>query len=405
MKRNKQIFRHLFSIQDGIDMNYNKYQHKELSEIGMGCYTLGGAYGQVNGRRYKEVLKHAYDQGVNLFDTADTYGPKAEEVLGEAVAPFREEINISTKVGIREGYKADMSYDSVISACDDSLERLDTSYVDFYFVHFDDPDTPVERTIGALEDLKMDGKIDNYGLSHLPIDRVKEYVEKGDVTVSMLELSAVSRQAKKELLPFYNENDIGAFAFSITGRGILTGKFEEKPQFEPGDIRNMDPLFKHARFESALRIAEKMDKIGDKYDKSSVQVAINWVINQDGIISALTGPSTIEHLEENVGGSGWDIHEEDMEELDKFLEEEEERLKKTEPERVKKILTQGLPDHKGTAFNDLVYAMETSINHDMVKEKEIMPLFQKLITMQKSEKGLTEKGLKEIQTQIRNTVF
>ncbi|MFW5928134.1 MAG: aldo/keto reductase [Thermoplasmatota archaeon] len=312
---------------------------------------------------------------------------------------------LSTKVGIKEGYKADMSYDSVISACDESLERLDTSYVDFYFVHFDDPDTPVERTIGALEDLKMDGKIDNYGLSHLPIERVKEYVEEGDVAVSMLELSAVSRQAKKELLPFYNEHDIGAFAFSVTGRGILTGKFDEVPKFDPGDIRNMDPLFKHARFESGLRITEKMDEIGEKYEKSSVRVAINWVINQDGIISALTGPSSIDHLEENVGGSGWDIHEEDMDELDSFLEKEEERLKRTEPEMVKKILTQELPDHKGTAFNDLVYAIETSINHGMVSERKIISLFQKLITMQKSEKGLTFSGLKEIQNQIKNKVL
>lgn len=388
-----------------IDINYNQYQRKELSEIGMGCYALGGAYGSVNENKYKKVLEHAYDLGINLFDTADTYGPKAEEILGEAVSQFREKVNISTKVGIKEGYKADMSYDRVMSACDESLERLDTSYVDFYFVHFDDPNTPVEKTIAALEDLKMDGKIDNYGLSHLPIERVKEYVAKGDVTISMLELSAVSRQAKKELLPFYDENDIGAFAFSVTGRGILTGKFEKTPKFEPGDIRNMDPLFKHARFESALRITEKMSELGEKYDISSVQVAINWVINQDGIISALTGPSSIDHLEENVGGSGWDIHEEDMVELNSFMENEEERLKKTEPEMVKKILTQELPDHKGTAFNDLIYAMETSITQNMVSEKEIMPMFQKIMTLRKSEKGLTHKGLEEIQTQIKNTVF
>jgi len=388
-----------------IDINYNKYQRKEISEIGMGCYALGGAYGSVEERKYKKVLEHAYDLGVNLFDTADTYGPKAEEVLGEAVNPFREDINISTKVGIKEGYKADMSYDRVISACDESLERLDTSYVDFYFVHFDDPETTVERTIGALEDLKMDGKIDNYGISHLPIERVREYIRKGDVTVSMVELSAVSREAKKELLPYYREQDIGAFAFSVTGRGILTGKFEEKPKFDKGDIRNMDPLFKHARFESSLRITEKMKEIGEKYEKSSVQVAINWVINQEGIVSALTGPSKIDHLEENVGASGWDLYEEDMDELDSFLEKEEEKLKKIEPEIVKKILTQELPDHKGTAFNDLVYAMETSINHDMVSEKEIMPFFQKIMALRRSEKGLTEKGLKQLQKEIKNTIF
>ncbi len=386
-------------------MNYNKYERKELSEIGMGCYALGGAYGPVNKRRYKEVLQHAYDLGVNLFDTADTYGPKAEEVLGDAVAPFREEINISTKVGIKEGYKADMSYDSVMSACDESLERLDTSYVDFYFVHFDDPDTPVERTIGALEDLKMDGKIDNYGLSHLPMERVKEYVEEGDITISMLELSAVSRDSMKEPLPFYRDHNIGAFAFSVTGRGILTGKFEETPQFQPGDIRNMDPLFKYARFESAQRITDKMEEIGDKYDKSPVQVAINWVINQDGIITALTGPSSIEHLEENVGGSGWELYQDDLQELDSFIEEEKDRLEETEPKMVQKILTKELSEDKNDAFNDLVYAMETSITHDMVSEKKMMPLFQKLMTMRKSEKGLTVKGLKEIQTQIRNTVL
>ncbi len=386
-------------------LNYDKYEGKELSEIGMGCYALGGAYGSVNSKRYKEVLERAYDLGVNLFDTADTYGPKAEEILGETVSPFREEINISTKVGVKEGYEADLSYDSVVSACEESLERLDTSYIDFYFVHFDDPDTPVEETVGALEDLKTDGKIDNYGLSHLPIERVKEYVEKGDITISMLELSAVARDSKRELLPFYKKKDIGAFAFSVTGRGILTGRFDEKPEFEPGDIRNMDPLFKYTRFESALRIADKMEDVGGKYDKSSVQVAINWVINQDGIINALTGPSSVEHLEENVGGSGWYLYEEDLEELNSFIDDEEERLEKIEPKLVKKILTGELSEDTETAFNDLVYAMETSITRDMVNEGKIMPIFQKLMSQRKSEKGLTRKGLKSFQKEIKNTIF
>jgi len=272
-------------------MRYRSHNDLEVSEVGMGCYALSGSYGSVNPEKYKSVLNHALDLGINLFDTAATYGEEAEKLLGEVVSPIREDVVLSTKIGMGEDGKTSLAYEDVKNACEDSLDRLSTDYIDIYLVHFDDPETPVKETVKALEDLKQEGKIRHYGVSHLPTERVKEYLKKGDVSFCLMELSAVSRQSRKKLLPLCQEFGAKAIAFSVTGRGVLSGKINEDTEFDPSDIRKMDPLFKKERFKSALRISKKLEEIGKKYEKTSTQVAINWVLSQEGVVSALTGPS------------------------------------------------------------------------------------------------------------------
>ncbi len=384
-------------------MRYNQFEGKEISEIGMGCYALSGVYGPVDRSAYKKVLEHAAELGINFFDTADTYGPKAEEVLGEVVAPIRDEVVLQTKVGIKEG-TADLSYDAVISACDNSLKRLDTDYIDYYLIHFADPDIPVKETIGALKDLKQDGKIDGYGVGHIGFEGLKEYSRYGSPSVAMMELNAVSRKPIDDLLPFCDENKIGAIAFSVTGRGILTGKFRRERDPKLPGIKGIDPLFQHARYGSALRVVDKMKELGEKYDKTPVQTAIRWVLSR-GVLCALTGPSSKEHIEENVGGSGWDIYEEDLEDLDEFLQEEEERLNKEEPAVIERLLRSPLSDDLQRAYSDLVYVIETSVDHSLAKEDEIMPTFQRLWRMRSSEKGLKREKLEMVQKELSRIIL
>jgi len=142
-------------------VKYRKYKDFTVSEVGIGCYALSGVYGAKDVKKFKQMLNHAYELGINFFDTADAYGD-AERILGEAIKPYRKDVYIATKVGIKEGLKPTLSGKYVKTACEKSLERLQTDHIDLYQVHFDDPDTPVEETVGVLEELVSDGKIGHY---------------------------------------------------------------------------------------------------------------------------------------------------------------------------------------------------------------------------------------------------
>ena len=159
-------------------MRYRTHQDLTLSEIGVGCYALSGVYGSKDLAQFKDMLVRAYELGVNFFDVAEGYG-EGESILGEVVRSFRSDIHIATKVGVVDGLEPNLSGAYIQEACERSLIRLQTDTIDLYQVHFDDPQTPVEETVDALETLKQDGKIRHYGVCHLPIERVAEYMRLG----------------------------------------------------------------------------------------------------------------------------------------------------------------------------------------------------------------------------------
>lgn len=384
-------------------MEYRKYRDFNISEIGIGCYSLSGAYGTKSIDEFKKMINRAYELGVNFFDTAEAYG-NAEKILGEAVKPYRKDVYIATKVGVKREVESNLSEEYIKVACEESLINLKSDYIDLYQVHFDDPRTPIEETIGALEKLKKEGKIRHYGIGHLPVERVLLYLKIGDPFSLLIELSAVVRDSKRKYLPLVKNYDIGIIAFSTTGRGILTGRFKKEKIFEPQDIRNIDPLFQYERFESALRITEKFIELGEKYGKTSTQVAINWVLAQPNIICALTGPSTIPHLEENVNGSGWSLTREDLEDLDKFFEKEDEWLKIRQLQTLKRILSFPLSEERIKAFSDLVYVIETAIQLNLVEEKDILPIFQELYGIYKKSEKTSAKDFEDIKEEIRKMI-
>ena len=206
-------------------MEYRKHADFTLSEIGVGCYALSGVYGPKDVDEFKRMLNRAYELGVNFFDTAEAYGD-AEQVLGQAVKPYRQEIYVATKVGVKKGVKANLSAEYIRSACEQSLQNLQTDYIDLYQVHFDDPHTPIEETVGAFEELVGKGKIRRYGVGHLPAERMETYCEVGKPFSALMELSAAARYSLKELLPLCRKHGLGTIAFSATGRGLLTGKYK-----------------------------------------------------------------------------------------------------------------------------------------------------------------------------------
>ena len=364
-------------------MKYRKHKDLTVSEVGVGCYALSGVYGVKDVKEFKQMLNRAYNLGINFFDTANAYGD-AERILGEVVKPYRKDVYIATKVGIKGGVKPTLSGKYIKAACEKSFERLQTDHIDFYQVHFDDPDTPVEETVGVLEELVSDGKIRYYGVGHLPIERVEIYCKIRNVFSVLMELSAVTRNSREKLLQLCQTYGVGAIAFSVTGRGLLTRRFQKRKVFESGDIRNIDPLFQQERFQSGLRVVEKLTKVGRQYGKTPTQVAITWVLSQQGIICALTGSSTIGHLEENIGGSGWLLSSVDLKDLELFFKQEDVWLEREQRLSIRQVLSKPLQKESSKAFVNLVYVIETAILLGLTSEKEVLPIFQELYRMRKA---------------------
>lgn len=384
-------------------MKFRTHKKLTLSEIGLGCYGLSGAYGSKNYDSYLRTIHRAYDLGINFFDTAEGYGD-AERVLGETVKAYRDKIHIATKVGIKDDIQPNLSQEYIQTACENSLKALQTDYLDLYQIHFDDPATPVEESVNALELLVRQGKIRYYGLGHLPLLRIEAYIEIGDPFSVLTELSAVARTALDDLLPACQAQDIGVIAFSVTGRGLLTGKINAGTTFEANDIRNMDPLFQRERFRSGLRIEKKMSDIGKKYGKTSAQVAIAWVLAQPGVICALTGPSTIPHLEENLGGSGWIFTTDDYQDLEIFLYEETVLLQAAQRATVGQILSSKITGEPQNAFIDLIYTIETAVTLNLVNEDEIMPLFMELFGLKNTLDQHAVLELEQIRKRLKEII-
>jgi aryl-alcohol dehydrogenase-like predicted oxidoreductase len=384
-------------------VEYREHNGFRISEVGVGCYALSGAYGTKDVDEFKRMLRRAYELGVNFFDTAEAYGD-AEQILGGTVKPFRREVYIATKVGVRGGLKPNLSGSYIKRACEESLERLQMDSIDLYQVHFDDPDTPIEETVGALEELVREGKIRRYGVGHLPVERVEDYFKAGKVFSVLMELSAVARESRKRLLPLCRAHGVGAIAFSVTGRGLLTG-IRERPQFEPGDIRNIDPLFQRERFRSGLRVAEKLAELGERYGRTPAQLAIAWVLAQSGVLCALTGPSTATHLEENVGGSGFALDPDELQELEAFLAQEDAWLEREQRSSLKQILLNPLPQEPFQAFVDLVYAVETALLLGLTSEKKILPLAQELYGMRKALDETSRPKLEMAHNRLRDLIY
>ena len=380
-------------------MRYRVHQSERLSEIGLGCYAVSGAYGSRDGEAFVDLLRQAYERGVTFFDTAGAYGP-AEEILGRAVAPFRHQVWIATKVGTGEDGRRDCSAGQVVASCDQSLRKLGTDYIDLYQVHFDDPDTPVAETVGALEQLRAAGKIRTYGVGHLPASRLEAYFVEGQVFSALVELSAVAQGARTRSLPLCRAHGVGAIAFSTTGRGLLTGQIGPQPSFEEGDIRRIDPLFQRERLASGLRIAQRLRELGETLGKTPAQVAIAWVLAQPGVVCALTGPSTLPHLEENLGASGWTIDPEELASLEQFLAEEAERLHREQIAGLRAILDQPLPP--GQAFADLVYLLETLVEMDLAEEHTILATFQQLWGLRGQQDAAALPEMQALQTELRD---
>ena len=382
-------------------MRYYERDGLKVSQIGVGCYGLSGAYGAKDRAEFARVLRRAHELGVTFFDTASAYGD-AEEFLGSSMKDFRDDVCLATKVGLAgQGATSDLSPDSIRASCESSLRRLGTDYIDLYQVHYDDPRAAVAEVASTFESLKAAGKIRAWGVSHLPPDRVQEYCTVGTPFSVMMELSAAARDAVRTRLPICKDHDVAAIAFSVTARGLLTGAIKRGHVFEPGDIRSYDPLFQREQFESGLRVAARLAALAERHRKTPTQVGIAWVLSQPQVVCALTGPSTVLHLEENLGAADWRLPQDDLDDLRAFLDSEDHWLAREQLKSVRAILEGELSSDIEESFADLVYVLETAAALSVLTEEVVVPMFGALMAARKKDRSTGPEDVRRLQQRLR----
>lgn len=287
----------------------------EVSKTTFGCWAIGAGreWGEsLDDKIYAETIMTAIDNGINFFDTAMAYGGgHSEELLGKTIKNIREKVVIASKCSA-VGLTAEKARENVEA----SLTRLRTEYIDVFFVHWPNPEIPVEEPIEQLLKLKEEGKIRVIGVSNHTVAHLKRALNAGPVDVVQPCYSLYWRHIEKDLLPFCREKNIGIITYSSIAQGLLTGKFTKDWQFDETDMRKDSiALFKSPTYEMAIDATEKIRIIAEKYGKSPVQVAINWIINKPGITSAIVGAKRPAQVIENLGSMGWKLSEEDYDRI------------------------------------------------------------------------------------------
>lgn len=293
-----------------------------VSAIGLGCMGMSEFYGTADEERAVQTLERALDLGVTFFDTADMYGPFTNErLVGRVLKPVRREVTIATKFGIVRGEDGSMRGlngrpDYVHEACNASLKRLDTNYIDLYYLHRVDPDVPIEETVGAMGQLVDAGKVRAIGLSEAAADTIRRANSERTVTALQTEYSLWSRDPEDEILATTRDLDIAFVPYSPLGRGFLTGRFTSPDDLPEGDWRRHSPRFQGENFEKNLDLVEAVKDLAEAKDVTPAQFALAWVLHQGDDIVPIPGTTRPEHLEDNVAAATVDLTEEELAELD-----------------------------------------------------------------------------------------
>lgn len=296
----------------------------EVSMIGLGCMGMSFGYGPPRDRQEMiSLIRIAFDRGVNFFDTAEAYGPYAnEELVGEAVAPFRDQVAIATKFGFRfdpqTGQIAglDSRPQHIREVAEASLRRLRSEVIDLFYQHRLDPEVPIEDVAGAVQDLIREGKVKHFGLSEVGVRIIRRAHAVQPVTALQSEYSLWWREPEAEIFPVLEELGIGFVAFSPLGKGFLTGKIDEHTQFHSTDFRNLVPRFRPENRKANRALVERIETIARRKNATPGQVALAWVLARKPWIVPIPGTTSRVHLEENLAAASIELSEEDVRDLD-----------------------------------------------------------------------------------------
>jgi len=294
----------------------------EVSALGLGCMGMSYGYGPAADKPAMiDLIGKAVERGVTLFDTAEVYGPYAnEELVGEALAPFRGRVAIATKFGIRIDPSGEQTVDSrperIRASVEGSLERLKVDAIDLYYQHRVDPDVPIEDVAGAVKDLIRQGKVRHFGLSEAGVATIHRAHAVQPVTAVQSEYSLWWRRPEDELLPALEELGIGLVAFSPLGKGFLTGSIDENTTFDRSDFRNIVPRFTPEARKANIALVDVLRGIAERKKATPAQVALAWLLAQKPWIVPIPGTTKRSRLEENIGTAAVELTRADLDDIE-----------------------------------------------------------------------------------------
>ena len=297
----------------------------EVSALGFGCMGMSFSYGPVTDRQAMvSLLRTAVERGVTFFDTAEVYGPfKNEELVGEALSPFRGKVVIATKFGFKldpnggpQWVGLDSRPEHIRQVAEASLKRLRVDAIDLFYQHRVDPDVPIEDVAGTMKELIREGKVKHFGLSEAGVQTIRRAHAVQPVTAVQSEYSLWTRGPEAELLPVLEELGIGFVPYSPLGRGFLTGKINENTTFDSSDFRNNLPRFAPEARKANLALVDLLGNIAQRKGATPAQVALAWLLAQKPWIVPIPGTRKLERLEENLGAVAVELTPEDLREID-----------------------------------------------------------------------------------------
>ncbi|MHA6249553.1 aldo/keto reductase [Pontibacter sp. CAU 1760] len=289
----------------------------EVSALGLGCMGLSFGYGPATDKQEAvKLIRAAYEKGVTFFDTAEAYGPFTnEELLGEALKPFRSNVVIATKFGFREGQTVlglDSRPESIRAVAEASLRRLKTDVIDLFYQHRVDLNVPIEEVAGAVKGLIQEGKVKHFGLSEAGAATIRNAHAVQPVTALQSEYSLWWREPEQEILPTLEELGIGFVPFSPLGKGFLTGKIDENTAFDKSDFRNIVPRFSEDNRKANQALVGLLGKLANERKATAAQIALAWLMAQKPWIVPIPGTTKLHRLEENLGAAALTLPTSDL---------------------------------------------------------------------------------------------
>jgi aryl-alcohol dehydrogenase-like predicted oxidoreductase len=295
----------------------------EVSALGLGCMGMSYGYGPAADKQEMiSLIRSGVERGITFFDTAEVYGPFTnEELVGEALAPFRGQVVIATKFGFKIGPNGEqMGVDSrpqhVKEVAEASLKRLKTDAIDLFYQHRVDPDVPIEDVAGAVKDLIQEGKVKQFGLSEAGVQTIRRAHAVQPVTALQSEYSLWWRKPEVEVLPTLEELGIGFVPFSPLGKGFLTGKIDENTTFDSSDFRNIVPRFTPEARKANQALVDLLRAIGERKNATPAQLALAWLLAQKPWIVPIPGTTKLSRLDENIGAVSVELNSDDLREID-----------------------------------------------------------------------------------------
>ena len=296
----------------------------EASAIGLGCMGMSFGYGPAGEKQEMiSVIRAAVERGVTFFDTAEVYGPFTnEELVGEALAPFRGQVMIATKFGFKldpdTGKQAglDSRPAHIKEVAEASLKRLKTDVIDLFYQHRVDPDVPIEDVAGAVKELIQQGKVKHFGLSEAGVQTIRRAHAVQPVAALQSECSLWFREPEAEVIPTLEELGIGFVPFSPLGKGFLTGKISEDTQFDKNDFRNIVPRFTPENRKANQALVDLIGKFAEQKKATPAQIALAWLLAQKPWIVPIPGTTKLHRLDENLGAVNVNLSPEDLRELE-----------------------------------------------------------------------------------------